>query len=155
MAETKRDAITLLTQDHTKVKKLFRQFEGLGDRAMKPRQELYATIRRELEIHTTLEEQLFYPAAREVTEDLVPEALEEHRVVKQLLMELADLDPSDERFDAKMTVLIEQVEHHAEEEEKELFPKAKKELPAERLRALGTQMAEQKQLLLPKFGAAS
>lgn len=153
--QTKMDAITLLTEDHKTVKGLFREFEGLSDRAMKQRSELYAQISRELEIHTQIEERFFYPVAREVTEDMVPEAMEEHHVVDQLIMELRGMDPSDERFDAKMTVLIENVEHHAGEEEKEMFPAVKKQLDRARLVELGTQMAAGKQALMKELGAAA
>jgi hemerythrin-like domain-containing protein len=155
MADQHVDAITLLKDDHTKVKKLFRDFEKLTDRAMKGRQDLYMKIRSELEVHTKIEETIFYPAARDVASDMIAEAFEEHRLVAQLLQELGGLDPSDEQFDAKMTVLIENVEHHADEEEKELFPKVKKGLGTERIRELGMQMAERKRELMNGLEAAA
>jgi len=155
MAEKAVDAIKLLTDDHKNVKQLFREFEGLTDRAMKRRSDLYMQIRHELEIHTKVEERFFYPVARQVTEDLVPEAIEEHHVVAQLLHELSGMDPSDERFDAKMTVLIENVEHHAEEEEKEMFPSVKKELSSARLLELGAQMAQGKQTMQQELDAVA
>lgn len=153
--EKNMDAIALLTSDHQNVKQLFREFEGLSDRSMKRRSDLYVQIRRELEIHTHVEERFFYPVARDVIPDLVPEAVEEHHVVAQLLHELEGIDPADERFDAKMTVLIENVEHHAEEEEEEMFPAVKKELDRARLLELGTQMAAGKQAMLKELGIAA
>src|SRR5687767_14774328 len=86
MAERNMDAITLLEEDHKKVKQLFREYEGLGDRAMKRRHDLYMKIRHELEVHTKLEETIFYPAVRSVDEEDVAEAVEEHRVVDRLLV---------------------------------------------------------------------
>jgi len=152
MPEERTDAITLLTEDHKAVKKLFREFEGKSDQASKGKLELYEKIRMELEIHTEIEEQYFYPASKEAASDMIAEALEEHKQVDTLLKELQGMDPSDERFDAKMTVLIENVEHHADEEEKELFPKVKKAWDMETLRALGAHMMEHKQRRLREMG---
>ena len=104
----------------------------------------------EIEIHTTIEEELFYPAMKRKTDrdgkDLVAEAVEEHHVVTTLMGELKGLDPTDERYDAKFTVLMETVEHHIEEEEGEMFPEAE-EVLGDRLERLGTQMQERKQSL--------
>jgi hypothetical protein len=137
------------------VKQLFRDYEGLGDRAMQRRQGLYKKISTELEIHTMIEEEIFYPAAREAADEMVAEAIEEHRVVKRLLQELEGMDPSDERFDAKMTVVIENVEHHAEEEEQEMFPEIKKKMQAAQLSELGARMMERKQQLMRQLSAAA
>jgi hemerythrin superfamily protein len=145
MPETMTDAITLLTDDHKGVKKLFREFEGKGDRATKAKVDLYQKIKLELDIHTEIEEQFFYPASKEAVADMVAEAMEEHKLVDTLLAELQGMDPMDERFDAKMTVLIENVEHHADEEEKEMFPEVKKALGMDTLRDLGGRMMEHKQ----------
>jgi hemerythrin superfamily protein len=152
MAEKQMDAIELLEKDHKAVKKLFREFEGKTDRAHKGKLDLYATIRQELEIHTQIEEQIFYPAVKEIASDMVAEAMEEHNQVDRLLEELHGMDPGDERFDAKMTVLIENVEHHADEEEKEMFPKVRKPMGAERLRQMGMQMMEMKEQLMRQKG---
>jgi len=141
MAATQ-DPIAKLTADHREVKRLFREFEGKGDRAVKAKATLYEEIAEALTTHTALEEEVFYPGVRSVAEEMVAESLEEHQQVKTLLADLAGLEPSDERFDAKMTVLIENVEHHAEEEEKEMFPRVKRALSATQLRSLGTQMAD-------------
>lgn len=140
----KTDAIAMLEEDHKKVKGLFREYERAGDAADK-KQALYDTIREELTIHTKLEQEIFYPAAEEKQEEEIAEAIEEHRVIERLLTELGSLKPSDEQFDAKMTVVMENVEHHAaEEEEKKMFPQAKKDLGMERLRELGERMAQRK-----------
>lgn len=147
MADASKDPITLLSNDHREVKALFREFEGKGDRAQKAKVTLYQEIRQALETHTAIEEEIFYPGVRTAVDDMVAEGLEEHQQVKTLLKDLAGLDPSDERFDAKMTVLIENVEHHAEEEEKEMFPQVRQALKPAQLEALGTQMAQRKQAL--------
>jgi hemerythrin superfamily protein len=123
------DAISLLKQDHKAVEGLFRKFESAGPRAFATKRQLVDRVTRELSIHSQLEEQIFYPAVRamiEQTENLVLESLEEHHLVKLMLAELGSLDPKDERFTAKVTVLIENVRHHVKEEEQDLFPKVRK-----------------------------
>jgi len=152
MPEMTTDAITLLTEDHKGVKKLFREFEGKSDRATKAKVDLYQTIKMELEVHTEIEEQFFYPASKGAVPDMIAESLEEHKQVDTLLKELQGMDPMDERFDAKMTVLIENVEHHAEEEEKEMFPEVKKALGMDTLRDLGSRMMEHKQRRMRELG---
>jgi hemerythrin-like domain-containing protein len=144
------NAIEMLQSDHQKVKALFRQYEAAGDRAYQKKQGIAEEVFTELEVHTTLEEELFYPAMKRKVDhdgkDLVAEAVEEHHVVTTLMEELKGLDPKDERYDAKFTVLMENVEHHIEEEEEEMFPEAE-EVLGERLDRLGTQMQERKQQL--------
>jgi hemerythrin superfamily protein len=142
------DAITLLKNDHKTVKRLFRQFEKLGDSAVKSRRELVDKMIEELSIHAAIEEQLFYPTVRENVpgaEDEVLESLEEHHVVKWLLSELDDMRGDEERFEAKVTVLIESVEHHAQEEEDELFPEVRKAMGRKALAELGAAMEKAKQ----------
>ena len=119
------DALSLLTRDHREVDALFHRFEATGPRAQKERADLVGRIIEALSVHAALEETVFYPAVRaevEAQNDQVLEALEEHHVVKWTLSELEDLDPDDERYAAKVTVLIESVRHHVDEEEHELFP---------------------------------
>ena len=103
-------------------------------------------IAEQLKLHTGIEEEIFYPAVRELgtskAEEMMNEALEEHHVVDLVLAELPDVDPEDERFEAKMTVLSELVQHHVEEEEGEVFPMAEKKLGAERIKELGQQMEQ-------------
>lgn len=143
------DAIAILTADHNKVKKLFKEFEAAGDGAKHAKQATVAHINEELSVHAFIEEQVFYPRVREEgkkVNDAVLEALEEHHGMKVLLSELAGMNPGDERYDAKVTVLIEQVEHHVKEEEEELFPKVRKLLDESVLVELGTalEMARRK-----------
>jgi len=141
------DAITLLKQDHESVEQLFKQFEQAGDRAHVRKRELVDRIIEELSVHAAIEEQLFYPVARSAvpdTEDATLESLEEHHVVKWLLSELEEMDPAHERFDAKVTVLIENVRHHVDEEETEFFPKVRAELGRNELAELGASLAEAK-----------
>ncbi len=151
------DAIALLTRDHQEVDRLFKQFEKLTDRAQKSKQKLVMKMIRELAIHAAIEEMLFYPAVRtaalkastragEKAADGILEALEEHHIVKWTLSELEKMAPEDERYDAKVTVLIESVRHHVEEEQEELFPKARKLLGAELLEELGTRMEKAKKI---------
>jgi hemerythrin-like domain-containing protein len=144
------DAVEMLKHDHAQVKDLFRQYEAAGDRAYQKKQRIAEEVFTELEVHTTLEEELFYPAMKRKTDqngkDLVAEAMEEHHVVTTLMEELKGLDPKDERYDAKFKVLMDNVEHHIEEEEGEMFPEAE-EVLGDRLERLGTQMQERKQQL--------
>lgn len=114
----------MLRKDHKKVKRLFEEFEQADD--AKSKQRIVETVLTELAIHSKLEEELIYPAIRaEIDDDdLMDEALEEHHVVHGLLVELKKMKPSDERYDAKFTVLAENVRHHIKEEESEMFPKA-------------------------------
>jgi hemerythrin superfamily protein len=141
------DAITFLRNDHDTVEQLFKRFERAGDRAYVEKRLIVDRIVEELSVHTVIEEQVFYPVARATApgaEDVTLESLEEHHIVKWVLSELAGLDPRDERFDAKVTVLIENVRHHVAEEEKELFPKLRSELSRTALGDLGDALAEAK-----------
>ena len=151
------DAIALLTRDHREVEMLFKQFEKLTERAQKSKKKLVTKIIRELAIHSAIEEMLFYPAVRtaaleagtragEVAARAVLESLEEHHIVKWTLSELDKMEPADERFDVKVEVLIESVRHHVEEEEGDLFPKARKLLGEELLEELGKRMEKAKKL---------
>jgi hemerythrin superfamily protein len=145
------DAIDLLKADHKKVKELFRQYEKAGDQAYQKKKGIAEELFTEIIIHSTLEEELFYPAVKAKTDkdgkELVAESIEEHHVVATLIEELKALDPKDERYDAKFTVLMENVEHHIEEEEGELFPEAE-EVLGDAIKPLSTQMAERKEQLM-------
>jgi iron-sulfur cluster repair protein YtfE (RIC family) len=141
------DAITLLKEDHKRVKGLFAKFDKLGERAHKQKRDVVDKIIEELSVHAAIEEQLFYPAAREWapdTEDHILESLEEHHIVKWVLSELNGMSPDDERFDAKVTVLKENVEHHVEEEEQDWFPEVRKAMGRKALQELGTAMQKAK-----------
>ncbi|HMJ77115.1 MAG TPA: hemerythrin domain-containing protein [Iamia sp.] len=137
------DAITMLKDDHKAVEKLFKRFEKAGDRAYVEKREIVDRIIEALSTHAAIEEQLFYPVTRETvpeTDADVLEAIEEHQIVKWLLHDLQAMDPQDERFDAKVTVLIENVRHHVEEEEQDYFPKVREELGRNDLSDLGEAM---------------
>lgn len=137
-------ATDLLKKQHRQVEKLFKQCE----KAKEPRQrrQLMGQIVEMLKMHTQIEEEIFYPAVRDLgtskAEEMIDEAFEEHHVVDLVLAELPEVDPEDERFEAKITVLSELVEHHVEEEEGEMFPMAEKKLGAERIKELGQQMEQ-------------
>lgn len=144
------DAIALLTADHREVAEMFEQFEQLGDRATTSKEKLKDKICKALIAHTTIEEEIFYPAVRaakvEEGEDMVDEAIVEHAAAKDLIKQLQEMQPDDDLYDAKVKVLSEQIEHHVKEEEKEMFPKAKK--AGLDLLALGQEMALRKQELM-------
>ena len=141
------DGITLLKQDHKTVERLFKRFEKAGPNAHKAKREVVDRIIEELAVHAAIEEQVFYPAVREAVpdaEDTVLEGLEEHHIVKWTLSELDGMAPDHERFDAKVTVLIESVRHHVEEEEGEMFPQVRKALGRKRLGEIGEAMEKAK-----------
>jgi len=141
------DAVTLLRNDHKTVEGLFKKFEKAGPNAHKTKQDLVEKIIEELSIHAAIEEQVLYPAAREADPDedaLVLESLEEHHIVKWVLSELDGMSPEDERFTAKVTVLIENVRHHVEEEEGELFPALRKAMKRKDLEELAQAMEKAK-----------
>ena len=145
------EATALLTKDHAAVKALFKKYEAAADSAEQTKQSLFDNIQAELDVHAAIEEQIFYPAVQEgrsaEVKDMVLEALEEHKVVKTLLEEIAALTPVDDEFDAKMKVLQENVEHHADEEETEMFPEARKQLSEEIRNELGARMETRKEEL--------
>jgi Hemerythrin HHE cation binding domain len=149
-------ATDLLKKQHKEVKGLFKKIEGTED--ARQRRRLLDEIARSLEGHTVIEEEIFYPAVRGLAtrkaEEMVLEAYEEHHVVKLVLAEMPRVNPEDERFEAKMTVLSELVEHHAEEEEKEMFKLAQK-LGKDELEALGEQMAERFEAFRPGASEAA
>jgi hemerythrin-like domain-containing protein len=139
------DAIAELKRDHRKVEQLFKRFEKAGDSAHRTKRAIADSVIEELSRHAEIEELVMYPAIRREgrnAEANVLEALEEHHSVKLTLRELEHLDESHERFDAKMTVLIEHVRHHVTEEEQELFPKVRKELSRQRLWELGAELRD-------------
>ena len=154
MASSKsQDAIALLKEDHRTVEKLFKDFEDAKGEGRK--EKLARRICLELTVHTMIEEEIFYPACegKLEDEDLLKEAYVEHDSAKLLIAEIeAGSGQSDEFFDAKVQVLSEQIDHHVEEEEKELFPEVKKaEID---LDAVGEQLAARKQELLKEFKAS-
>jgi iron-sulfur cluster repair protein YtfE (RIC family) len=143
--DQKQDAIALLTADHREVSAMFKQFEELSERAKSSKKKLADQICNALLLHTTIEEEIFYPAARGAgkdAEELVDEAVVEHAAAKDLIAQLQEMDPEDALYDAKVKVLGEQVEHHVKEEEKEMFPTVRKS--GLDLVALGQDMAVRK-----------
>jgi hypothetical protein len=138
------DAFNLLKADHRKVEKLFSELESARGQA---KMRVFEQIKTELELHTHIEETIFYPALEEPkqTHDLTLEAYEEHDVVKKLLSELSRANKVSEEWEAKAKVLQENVEHHVEEEENELFKKADAALSEEQIETLGEQMASEKE----------
>lgn len=149
MTTKPKDAIALLTADHREVAQLFKQYDELGDRAKASKKRLADQICNALTVHTAIEEEIFYPAMRAAgkdAEDLVDEAVVEHASAKELIAQLQDMDPEDELYDAKVKVLSEQIDHHVKEEEKEMFPNARKGKMD--LAALGEEMALRKDELM-------
>jgi hemerythrin superfamily protein len=148
------DVIDLLSEDHRKVEELFEDYESSKDESDDDRKaELVAMIALELTMHATVEEEIFYPAAREALEeedsDMLDEAEVEHSTLKMLLADLADMQPSDALYDAKVKVLSEYVKHHVQEEEGEIFPSVREsEID---LAALGEEVASRKQELLDEY----
>ena len=136
------NAFELMKQDHKKVSGIFEDLEPTTERGVKTREELFARLKQELDIHARIEEEIFYPAIKDAnaTRDITLEAYEEHKVVKQLLAELDELSKSDETWGAKLKVLKENVEHHVEEEEGEMFKSARDVLSREQIDELGTRM---------------
>jgi len=137
------DAIVLLKQDHKEIRKLFREFEQAGERALKRKGQVVDRILEALTVHTYIENECMYPEVRKLLPDLeddVLESYEEHHVADVLCMELATMSPDDERFDAKTTVLIENVSHHMDEEEQDWFPKVRGGLGRKQLQELGERM---------------
>ncbi|RYE80309.1 MAG: hemerythrin domain-containing protein [Oxalobacteraceae bacterium] len=142
------DAIALLTADHREVADMFEQFENLSDRAKATKAKLTEKICNALIAHTTIEEEIFYPAVREAVkdEDMVDEAVVEHASAKDLIQQLQEMNPDDDLYDAKVKVLSEQIEHHVQEEEEEMFEKARKS--GLDMIQLGQEMAQRKQEIL-------
>jgi hemerythrin-like domain-containing protein len=140
----RKDVIAFLKSEHRHVEQLFKAFEQASDTAYKSKRKLVDQMIVALSQHAAIEEEILYPTARDEVPDSVDEvleALEEHHVVKWQLRELTDLDPADERFDAKVTVMAENVRHHVHEEESQLFPLLRSQIGRNRLLELGAALA--------------
>ena len=137
------NAIELLKDDHDKVSRLFQKVKATDEGEHK---ELFNKIKAELDAHTHIEEKIFYPRLKEEDEleDIVLEGVEEHRQAKMFLRELANLSEDSEKFEPKLKVLMEDIEHHVMEEEGEMFPKVEKVIGKAELEELGKRMAEEK-----------
>jgi hemerythrin-like domain-containing protein len=140
---TPMNAITMLTQDHREVEKLLDELEPTTGRGVKTRHELFGRIKAALTVHEAIEEEIFYPALREhpKAKDIVLEGYEEHNVVDAIMGELERMPVDAETWGAKAKVMIENLRHHIEEEEGEMFPTARKVFDADELVALGERMA--------------
>jgi hemerythrin superfamily protein len=142
------DAISLLTSDHTEVRKMFQEFERGGSQ----NDRFFMQLQEALKMHTTIEEEIFYPAVQPHLPDLVREARQEHQKVDRLLADLVNIQPQDIRTEEMMRELMKDVEHHASEEESEMFPKAREILGMEENRRLGEQMKQRKIALMGQRG---
>jgi hemerythrin-like domain-containing protein len=144
------DAIRLLTDDHDALKKLLEQGDQTTERGVKTRTDLLQRIKTELTAHEIIEEEIFYPALKEhpKAKELVLEAYEEHHVVDTVMAELERTPVDDEVWGAKFTVMKENIEHHIEEEEGEMFPQARQVFDTDELKALGEQMSARKDQVL-------
>jgi len=151
------NALTLLETDHAKVKKLLAEGETTTERGEKTRTELFATLKGELIVHERIEEEIFYPALREhpKAKDIVLEAYEEHDVVDTILGELETTDVTDETWGAKFKVMKENLEHHIEEEEGEMFKQARSVFETDELEELGERMMELKTRASQEIGLAT
>ena len=144
------DAIALLKEDHEKVKRLMAELEKTTERGVKTRTELWAKLLRELTVHENIEEEVFYPALRDKpkAKDIVLEAMEEHHLVDDIVEQIKDTPVDDEHWGAKFKVAKENVEHHIEEEETEMFKIARQVFSKDELEEFGRQMEQAKALQL-------
>ena len=147
-----KDAIALLMEDHKNVRQLLKRLEATTERSTDQREQLLSKIENEVKMHTTIEEEIFYPAYRDAVrtrddKELYFEALEEHHVVDLVMPEIKSTEIDADEFGAKAKVLKDLIEYHAEEEEKQMFPKARKAMGAARLKQLGQEIEERKQEL--------
>ena len=142
------DALSLLKADHDKVKKMLAEGETTTERGEKTRTDLFATLKAEMMLHERIEEEIFYPALKEhpKAKDIVLEGYEEHHVVDEIMGELEATPVTDETWGAKFTVMKENIEHHIEEEEGDMFKQARQVFDADELRQLGERMAELKKV---------
>jgi len=149
------NAIELLKADHDKVDRLFQKVKA--DTEGEHHKELFVEIKRELEVHTHIEETIFYPRLKkeDELEDIVLEGIEEHHQAKIFLRELAALTDDSEKFEPKLKVLMEDITHHVMEEEGEMFPEVEEILGAEELEKLGAQMEEEKKKFMKSQTASS
>jgi hemerythrin-like domain-containing protein len=141
------DALKLLKEDHDRIKPMHAELKETTERAEKTRGELFSRIKQELTVHEIIEEEIFYPTLKQhpKARDIVLEGIEEHDVVDILMGELDGMDPTEETWGPKAKVMAENVEHHIEEEEGEMFQKARQVFDADELTQLGEKMAARKE----------
>lgn len=144
------DALQLLAKDHAEVKKMLEELDDTTERAIKTREQVFTKLRTDLEVHEAIEEEIFYPALKDhpKTRDIAMEGYEEHHVVDTVMGEMLELEVSDETWTAKFTVMKENLEHHIEEEEQEMFAQARQVFDRDELDALGDRMAARKDELM-------
>ncbi|CAN5599521.1 hemerythrin domain-containing protein [soil metagenome] len=140
------NALRLLKDDHKKVKELLEELDSTSEEKTAEREELFGRVRKEMEVHEAIEEEIFYPALKEhpKARDIVLEGYEEHNVVDKLMGEMSELSVEDERWEAKLSVMKENIEHHIEEEEEEMFEQAEAAFDDGDLESLGDRMVERK-----------
>ena len=150
------NAFELLKKDHEKVSSIFEKLEPTTEKAIKTREELFVHLKQELDLHAHIEETIFYPVLKKEAEtrDITLEGFEEHHVIKLLLKELEGLPVESEHWTAKLKVLKENVEHHVEEEEEEMFKSAREVLTNEQLEELGARMEREKKAHRTRAAAA-
>jgi hemerythrin-like domain-containing protein len=143
------DALKLLKDDHDQLKKLMKELDSTTDRGVKTRERLFTKVQQELEVHEAIEEEIFYPALKEhpKAKEIVLEGYEEHNVVDMVMEEITGIPYDDETWGAKFTVMMENIEHHIEEEEGEMFAQARKVFDRDELTQLGDRMQARKQEL--------
>ena len=151
------DAMSLLKEDHQKVKKMLAELESTTERGVKTREELFTRLKQELVVHEAIEEEIFYPALKEhpKTKEIALEGYEEHHVVDTVMAEIEGVAYDDEKWGAKFKVMKENLEHHIEEEEGEMFKQAKQVFDEDELDQLGeSMMARQEELMRQQSSAA-
>ena len=143
------DALKLLKEDHDRIKKVLTQIDETTERAVKTREELFTKAKDQLQVHEAIEEEILYPALKEhpKAKDLVLEAYEEHNVVDMVMTEIEDTPYDDDTWAAKFTVMKENLEHHIEEEESDMFDQCRQVFDDEELEALGDEMQARKEEL--------
>jgi hemerythrin-like domain-containing protein len=149
------DAMSLLKDDHRKVKKLLAELESTTERGVKTREELFTKVKQELVVHEAIEEEIFYPALKEhpKTKEIALEGYEEHHVVDTVMAEIEGVAYGDEKWGAKFTVMKENLEHHIEEEEGEMFKQARQVFDQDELTQLGESMKARKEDLMRQQAA--
>jgi hemerythrin-like domain-containing protein len=144
------DAMSLLKEDHRKVKKLLAELESTTERGVKTREELFTKVKQDLVVHEAIEEEIFYPALKEhpKTKEIALEGYEEHHVVDTVMAEIEGVAYDDEKWGAKFSVMKENLEHHIEEEESEMFKQARQVFDQDELTQLGESMKARKEDLM-------
>jgi hemerythrin-like domain-containing protein len=152
---TTMDAMSLLKEDHRKVKKMLAELESTTERGVKTREELFTKVKQELVVHEAIEEEIFYPALKEhpKTKGIALEGYEEHHVVDTVMAEIEGVAYDDEKWGAKFTVMKENLEHHIEEEEGEMFKQARQVFDQDELTQLGESMKARREDLIRQQAA--